>query len=286
LPIAAFLLVLLAAVAHAAWNFLAKRASGCKLLIWFSSSAEALLFLPVAIWAAASSWPNLNVKAALFLIVTGILHLLYTEALLRGYRSGDFSAVYPVARGTGPLLSFSGAVLVLREHLSLLALAGALLVTFGILFSTGGLFALRQKGNRAGLAWGLATGCTIACYTLVDGYSVKTLLISPFLVEYAGNLFRTVLLSFGTFRNRALLATEFRQCAKEACGIALLTPTAYVLVLFAMRIAPISHVAPVREMSMMIGAYLGVRLLKENYGLQRLAGSALIATGVVALALG
>jgi drug/metabolite transporter (DMT)-like permease len=286
LPIAAFLLVLVAAVAHAAWNFLAKRASGCKLLIWFSSSAEALLFLPVAVWVVASSWPNLSLKVAAFLVATGVLHLLYTEALLRGYRSGDFSGVYPVARGTGPLLSFFGAVLVLREHLSLLGLAGALLVTFGILFSSGGLFALRGKENRAGLAWGLATGCIIACYTLVDGYSVKALLVSPFLVEYAGNLFRTIVLSLSAFRSRTLLATEFRLCAKEALGIALLTPAAYVLVLFAMRIAPISRVAPVREMSMMIGAYLGVRLLKERYGLQRLAGSALIATGVVALALG
>ena len=286
MPITAFFLVLLAAVAHATWNFLAKRASACKLLIWFSSSAEALLFLPVAVWAVASSWPKLGLKATLFLIATGVLHLLYTESLLRGYRSGDFSAVYPVARGAGPLLSFFGAILVLHEHLSLPALAGALLVTFGILFSSGGLFALWREDNRAGLAWGLATGCIIASYTLVDGYSVKTLLISPFLVEYAGNLFRTVLLSFGAFYNRRLLATEFRGCAKEAFGIALLTPAAYILVLFAMRIAPISRVAPLREMSMLIGVYLGIRFLKEKHMLQRLVGSALIVTGVAALAVG
>ena len=104
----------------------------------------------------------------------------------------------------------------------------------------------------------------IACYTLVDGYSVKTLLLSPFLVDYAGNLFRTVVLSAGAFRSRASLWPEYTQCWKEASGIGVLTPLGYILVLFAMRLAPVSHVAPVREMSMMIGMYFGAKFLKEG----------------------
>jgi drug/metabolite transporter (DMT)-like permease len=286
LPIKAFLFVVIASSAHATWNFLAKRASHHKRLIWLSSAMEALLFAPAAIWILKSSWFILDRKSVLFLLLTGILHLLYSESLVRGYRVGDLTTVYPLARGSAPLLSFVGAVFFLRERPSLLAMAGAALVSLGILLASGGLSAFRQSANRAGLFWGIATGCTIAAYTLVDGYSVKTLLLSPFLVEYAGNLFRGVVLSGGALRQRGSLWTECLQCWKEALGIATLTPIAYILVLFAMRLAPVSRVAPVREMSMMLGMYFGARYLSEGHVVRRVIGSALIVGGVAALALG
>jgi drug/metabolite transporter (DMT)-like permease len=160
-----------------------------------------------------------------------------------------------------------------------------MLVSFGILLSSGGLAARRHKNSHAGLFWGVATGCTIACYTLVDGYSVKTLLISPFLVEYAGNLFRVVILSRGAYRRRASLLPEYSEYWEEALAIALLMPLGYIMVLFAMRLAPISHVAPLREMSMMVGVYFGAKFLNEGQMMRRLIGSALIAGGVAALAL-
>jgi uncharacterized membrane protein len=285
-PLTAFLLVVVAAFAHATWNFLAKRAAHSKNLIWFSSVTEAVLFAPFAIWILLDVWSSLGRKAAIFLLATGILHLLYTESLLRGYRAGDLTVVYPLARGTGPLLSFFGAVLVLHERPSLLAVAGALMITFGVLLSSGGLFAFRDPANRAGLFWGAATGCTIACYTLVDGYSVKVLLLSPLLVDYAGNLFRTIMLSMGAYRKGGLLWTEYLQCWKEASAIGILTPAGYILVLFAMRLAPVSHVAPLREMSMMIGLFFGAKFLSEGDMVRRIIGSAFIACGVAALALG
>jgi hypothetical protein len=135
------------------------------------------------------------------------------------------------------------------------------------------------------LLWGLTTGCIIACYTLVDGYSVKVLLVAPLLVEYAGNLFRTVVLTPGAYKERAVLKAEYARCRREATGIALLTPAGYVLVLFAMRLAPISRVAPVREMSMLVGMYLGARFLGEGERVRRVAASVLILAGVAALAL-
>jgi drug/metabolite transporter (DMT)-like permease len=284
-PLTAFLLVVVAAFAHATWNFLAKRAAHSKNLIWFSSATEAVLFAPFAIWILLDVWSSLGRKAAIFLLATGILHLLYTESLLRGYRAGDLTVVYPLARGTGPLLSFFGAVLVLHERPSLLAAAGALMITFGVLLSSGGLFAFRDQTNRAGLFWGVATGCTIACYTLVDGYSVKVLLLSPLLVDYAGNLFRTIMLSMGAYRKSGLWG-EYLQCWKEASAIGILTPAGYILVLFAMRLAPVSHVAPLREMSMMIGLFFGAKFLSEGDMVRRILGSAFIAGGVAALALG
>jgi drug/metabolite transporter (DMT)-like permease len=287
LPFTAFLLVIVAALAHSTWNLLAKRAAHSKHLIWFSSLTEALLFLPVAVWASADSWSRLDFRAFTFLFATGVLHLLYTESLVRGYRAGDLSVVYPLARGTGPLLSFFGAILLLGERPSLLAGAGALLVTSGVLLLSGGLSAFGRGTGRAGLFWGIATGMTIACYTLVDGYSVRVLLLSPFLVEYAGNLLRTFVLSVLAGRERvSLLMVEYRHYWKEALGIAVLTMAGYTLVLFAMTIAPISHVAPLREMSMMIGAYFGVRFFGERHGTRRAIGAALIALGVAGLTLG
>jgi drug/metabolite transporter (DMT)-like permease len=160
------------------------------------------------------------------------------------------------------------------------------LISFGILLASGGFSAIRDSRNHAGIFWGVATGCTIASYTLVDGFSVKMLLLSPILVDYAGNLFRLVVLSSGAYRRRSALLAEYSQWWREATGIGILTPIGYILVLFAMRLAPISHVAPVREMSMLIGMYFGARFLREGHIVRRLIGSAFIAGGVAALALG
>ncbi|HTS49072.1 MAG TPA: hypothetical protein VMH05_14075 [Bryobacteraceae bacterium] len=277
-------LIIFAAVAHSIWNLLAKRAAKHKHFIWFSSVSEAALFMPLAIWALTGSWPRLGVKAVILLIATGVLHLLYTESLLRGYRAGDFSVVYPLARGTGPLLSFVGAVMLLREHVSWPAVFGVLLVSLGILLLSG--IASGQAIGLAGLAWGVATGFTIAGYTLVDAYSVKILLLSPILVDYAGNLLRTIMLSRRAWRGRSTLRLEWGVCWKPALAVGMLMPLAYILVLVAMRIAPVSRIAPAREMSMMIGAYMGAKFLSEPHLARRLTASALIAGGVAALALG
>jgi uncharacterized membrane protein len=254
---------------------MAKRASQYRHLIWFSSVGEVILFLPLAI----AVWPHINGRAALFLLATGVLHILYTESLLRGYRAGDLSVVYPLARGTGPLLSFLGAIAFFGERPSLIAAAGALFVGIGILLVSG----IRMG---AGLIWGVLTGITIACYTLVDGYSVRVLLLSPIIVDYAGNFLRTIVLSGKAWQERGRLKEEYKNCWKEALTISVLTPVGYILVLYAMKIAPISHVAPAREMSMMIGAWFGAKVLDEGHFVRRMTGSAFIAAGVAGLTLG
>jgi drug/metabolite transporter (DMT)-like permease len=286
LPIRAFFLVLIAAAAHATWNFLAKQFAGYKHLIWLSSVMEALLFAPFALWIAIRQAPHFPAVALLFLLATGILHLLYTDFLLRGYRAGDFTLVYPLARGSAPLLSFLGAVLLLHEHTSAVAVSGALLISLGILFATGAASSLGNAASRDGVLWGVATGITIACYTIVDAYSVTRLMIAPLLVEYSGNMFRAIFLSRQAWSQRSNLGRELSQCWKGSLGIALLTPAGYILALSAMKLAPVSHVAPVREMSMMMGMYLGARFLEEKHIARRVIGSALIAGGVAALALG
>ena len=286
MPIRAFLLVFAAATAHATWNLLAKQFAGTKYLIWLASAMEALIFVPLVIWIIIRQGMPFSASVLLALVATGVLHVLYTECLIRGYRIGEFTVVYPLARGSAPLLSFAAAVVLLREHTSLVAVSGALLISVGILLASGTASGLRNPRLRPSMLWGIATGITIACYTIVDAYSVTRLMIAPLIVEYAEGLFRTVFFSRKTWLRRADVRDELTQCWKGALGIALLMPIAYVMTLSAMKLAPISRVAPVREMSMMIGTFFGAKFLQEGHLMRRGLGSAFIVCGVAAIALG
>jgi drug/metabolite transporter (DMT)-like permease len=174
----------------------------------------------------------------------------------------------------------------LHEHASVITISGALLISFGILLASGAVSSVHKATQRISLMWGIATGVTIACYTIVDAYSVTKLMIAPLLVEYAETLFRALALSGKAWNQRASLRVELTHCWAGALCIAILWPLSYIMALSAMKLAPVSHVAPVREMSMMFGMYLGARFLQEQHVMRRLIGSALIACGVAALALG
>jgi drug/metabolite transporter (DMT)-like permease len=213
-----------------------------------------------------------------------VLHLLYSLSLQTGYRHSDLSVVYPIARGTGPLLSFIGAALLLGEAPTARSIAGLLLIVGGILL-VAGIVGHHRRAPRAGVFYGLLTGALIAAYTLNDGWAVKVLLISPFVIDFTGNLFRMVVLSPRAWRDRAGVALEARRYRKSVIIVSVLGPLGYILVLFAMRLAPVSHVAPARELSTLVGAWFGSRLLREDSGPWRVAGAALIVAGVIALAL-
>ena len=123
---------------------------------------------------------------------------------------------------------------------------------------------MQRQRVRAGIAWGAATGALIAGYTLIDGYAVKVLLLSPILVDYVGNCFRLPFLLPAALRDRAGFADVWRAQWRSAIVVAVLGPLGYVLVLYAMRLAPLSHVAPAREVSMLFAALIGGRLLGEG----------------------
>lgn len=298
----AFALVIVAALLHAAWNLVAKKAGGDNRFVLLTAVMIVVVWLPVGLWAA---WPAEG-RAGLpgwgwrewgFVLASGVVHLAYFVTLLRGYRASDLTVVYPVARGTGPLLSSVFAVLVLGEHLSSLGGAGVLGVTLGVFLIAGGPGLLKslmgQSGDaaqrarvKAGLLYGAATGCLIAGYTVIDGYAVKYLLISPILIDYFGNLLRIPFLLPQALRRRGHTWEAWRLQWRHALVVALLSPMAYVLVLYATRLAPLSHVAPAREVSMLFAALIGGRLLGEGDRWLRLLGAACIAVGVMALALG
>lgn len=148
-----------------------------------------------------------------------------------------------------------------------------------------GLFDEHHRAPRAGVLYGLATGIFIASYTVNDGWAVKVLLISPFIVDWGCNVFRTVFLAPAVWLDRARMLQECRQYARPVAIVGVLGPLGYILVLYAMQLAPIGHVAPARELSTLVGTWFGARLLREKAGQARMAGAACIVAGVVSLAL-
>ena len=289
----ALALVLVAALMHALWNVVAKKSGGDTRFALITVLLMITVWAPVGVWAAWGVLPAWGRLQWAVLLASAILHTAYVTALLRGYRLSDLTVVYPTARGTGPLLASLGAVAWLGESMSGLAVAGVVAVAVGVFFLAGGpgLWAkvhdpAQRTRVRAGLRWGVVTGALIATYTLIDGYAVKVLLISPILVDYVGNLLRLPMLVPHALRDRAGFARLWRAQWRSALVVAVLGPLGFVLVLYAMRLAPISHVAPAREISMLFAALLGGRLLGEGDRMARLAGAACIAAGVGALALG
>ena len=279
----ALCLVLLAALTHACWNISAKYAAESRHFVWLFSAGSVIIYGPIVIGLVLVEQPQFGPRHWLALAATSVLHLLYSITLQRGYRHSDLSVVYPIARGTGPLLSFIGAVILLGEAATLQSVLGLVFIVSGILL-VAGLIGHHERAPAVGVFYGLLTGVFIAAYTLNDGWAVKVLMISPFVIDLTGNLFRTLVLAPRAWRDRAQVAIEARVYRKPVIIVSVLGPLGYILVLFAMRLAPVSHVAPARELSTLVGAWFGSRLLRESSGPWRIAGAALIVAGVISLA--
>ncbi len=293
MPLSALALVILAGLIHASWNIAAKKAGGDARFAFFTSVVLMLVWAPVGLWAAWGVLPGWGWIEWSLVGLSGVLHVLYYIVLLRGYRKADLTVVYPLARGSGPLLSSMVAILLLGEQISALGLFGILGVVGGVFLIAGGPGLLRAAHDPAqrqrvhkGMAYGLLTGAFIASYTVVDGYAVKFLLMSPILIDYLGNFVRLALLAPTVLRDRPAARLLWRQQWKYALLVGTISPVSYVLVLYAMQVAPLSHVAPAREVSMLFAALIGGHLLGEGDRVQRAFGAALIALGVMALALG
>lgn len=288
----AFVLILLAGLIHAVWNIAAKKAGGDARFAFFTAALMMLFWAPLGWWIGRSAVPLWGAAEWGIVAVSGLLHVVYYVTLLRGYRKADLTVVYPIARGSGPLLSSLVAVVLLGEQISLFGVLGIAGVVGGVFLIAGGPGLLRAAHDpvararvHKGLAYGLLTGAFIASYTVVDGYAVKFMLMSPILVDYMGNFVRVAVLAPVVLRDLPTAAVLWRSQWRYALLVAVVSPVAYVLVLFAVREASISLVAPAREVSMLFAALLGGHLLGEGDRVARLLGAVCIALGVVVLAL-
>jgi drug/metabolite transporter (DMT)-like permease len=283
-------LVVVAALAHAAWNVLAKTATGGAVFVWLFSATAVVLWAPVAAVAVAVAPGSFGLEGLGFVVGSGALHALYFTLLQRGYREGDLSLVYPLARGTGPLLSTLAAILLFGERPSALALAGGAIIVFAVLSlagaGMGGRVGSRHEARRRAIAFAVGTGVAIAAYTLWDKRAVGPLGISPIVYYWGANLAETAILSAFIAHRRAEVARVWQAHRTQALGVAVLSPLAYILVLFALAHAPVSYVAPARELSILVGAVAGTTVLAEGDRRRRLLAAGAIFVGIVALAIG
>ena len=282
-------LVLVSALAHASWNFLLKRSQDQAVFLWCLLAVTTVLLAPLGVvlfWRfpfGGQGW--------LLVAVTVALHAIYFLLLSRSYANADLSLVYPIARGTGPVLVPVLAVLILGETIALPAVLGIAAVVGGsYTVSLWGNFRalmghpltlLRNPGTR----FAVLTGLTITCYAIVDKVGVSQ--VQPFLYMYLMTLGSAVLIAPYVLASKGIGAVrrELRFNAGAVVVAGLLTFLAYGLVLTPFSLSRVSYVAPAREVGIVIAVLMGMVFLKEPFGRGRLLGSGFIVAGLALIAL-
>jgi drug/metabolite transporter (DMT)-like permease len=198
----------------------------------------------------------------------------------------DLSVVYPIARGSAPVVSSLAAMLLLNEAPTHLGLAGLFVVSMGIILIA---WPKASSGNigkvKLGVCFGLATGLLISAYTLYDTWLIRELALAPLVIEAVSHPFRVALLWPHAHKNKAEIWKIWREHTAKVLYFAILSPIAFLMILYALKTAPVHFVAPTRELSIVVGVLLAGKLLDEQDFGKRLAGSLLMVVGVVMLAL-
>lgn len=279
MPTAALALVACAAVSHATYNALAKSGGDPFVFLWASLGLSAAWLTPAAVWlwpdaaALAAGWPYVAASTA--------IHILYFITLGQGYRHGEFSRVYPIARGLSVGLVGLGAWVVLHEAFSALGVAGIALVITGI--AALGTYGQGRLHLGAGVGWALATGVLISGYSLVDKVGVSHL--HPVVYFWMIGAGMTVGLVPLIARRPHAVRDELRYSGRRLVAASLVSLTSYLLVLFAFRLSHAGYVVASRELSIVISVVIGWRFLGERPLWPRLWRAGLIAAGVVCVAL-
>jgi drug/metabolite transporter (DMT)-like permease len=252
--------------------------------VWLFSVCGAVVLTPFVVADALVDGLDLDATALGLMVGSGALHAWYFVSLQRAYRDGDLSFVYPLARGTGPLLATIAAIAFLDERPSLLALLGAATIIGAVLSIAVGRAGWSEQGSAPFFA--LVTGVSIAAYTLWDKHAVDTAGLAPEVYLWGTLVAEALLLIPFVALSDPAARPGWRAALPRAFAIGALAVIAYVLVLYALKRAPVSYVAPAREVSIVVGAALGVGVLSEADGTRRLAAAAAIVAGLTALALG
>lgn len=290
-------LVLIASVAHAVWNLAAKSVTGkgyAFVLAYHGLSA--IMLAPIAIVIIATGTQSLNWGLVGAAALSAVFHIAYSVALQSGYDHAPLGVVYPTARGTGPVVTIIIAVAFLGERPTLAEAAGAFTVIAGIAVVTirprGGNGRTSNHGLRRGLAWGGLIGSFIASYTLWDDFAVNHVSDSPLLYFAVSEACVGLIMTAGAFalpggrEKRADLREILTSHKRALVTVAILSPLAYVLVLYAMQQAPVALVAPVRETSIIVGTLLAWWFFGERKVVLKLAGALIVVAGIGLIALG
>jgi drug/metabolite transporter (DMT)-like permease len=271
-----FLAVLSAALCHAGWNALIKVGLdplSTTTLIVTGSALVSLVFLPITGMPAAASAP--------WLIASMIVHVLYFAALAEAYRTGDLGQVYPIARGSAPLMTAVASLVFVGEYLSVFSWAGIFTLAAGVLLLSARGGRELAHIDRRGVGFAFLTALTICTYSVVDGIGARASLnpASYVLWLFIGTAF--ALLPYALWRDgRQVIPAMGRFWRRGLAGGALQT-ISYGIVLWAMTLAPIAIVASLRETSVLFGSLIGIIVLKEPVRANRIAAAMLIVSGLI-----
>jgi drug/metabolite transporter (DMT)-like permease len=274
-----FIAVLTSAACHAGWNALLKLKLEPALstaLVAMASGLVALPFVLVAGLPDPAAWP--------YVVASVVIHVGYYLALAEAYRQGDLGHVYPIARGSAPLVTAVVATVLLGETLGVLGWTGIIVLAAGILLLAlrGGRRATRLDARSVGFA--LLTSATITAYTLVDGIGARA---AGSAASYAAWLFLVsgaVMTVYGLLRvGPSSFAHHFTANWAIALGGAALSTAAYAIAIWAMTVAPIALVAALRETSVLFATLLSTLLLREPWLAARIAATLLVLVGALLL---
>ena len=294
MSLTALTLVLTAALVHATWNYFLKKANATRPFWWLVYIITAVITVPALFIYDPQALSNITPIGWLVIALSAPIHVIYGQVLQIGYKKSDYSIVYPTARGTGPLITVLCAVLILGDRPSFWGWIGIVLILASIV-----LLAMPHKQDkqtqdlriRAGIFWGILTGCFIAGYSFCDAWAVQQETgLTPLSFYFPSIAVRAIV--FAPFimmhanwkaESKEILTTPRLQKALAVVTVG--SPLAYILVLYAMTIAPLAYVAPSREVGMMIGVVLGGLLLRERLSVTRLAGVIGMTLGVILVGL-
>lgn len=282
-------LVLLAAVLHASWNFVSKKSGGGASFVLLYETFAFFIYIPLLFFTDLNRLLTLPLECWLLIILSALLHVIYTIVLQIGYRKADYSVVYPTARGTGPAFTVLIAVLLFGEKLPAIGFAGIICVLLGIvLLATPSKDAPLKKSLSGGVFWGVLTGLFIASYSSLDGFAIQLIGLTPLMYYVPGMAVRLLLLGPSILSNqkgRENFVDDIKKRWKYALFIGIAHPAAYLLVLFALLYAPLAYVAPTREVSMMLALFIGAKALREKITPLKICGVLAMMAGVILVSL-
>jgi drug/metabolite transporter (DMT)-like permease len=282
----AFGLVVLAAFSHATWNLLTKQSGHRLVFLWWTGLVGAVLYLPLVAWSGPGwPWPTATWAG---IGLAAVVRAAYLAALASAYARGDLSQVYPLARGFAPILVPPAAMLLLGERPTGIGILGVLTVGFGVYvlhlpgFARSAWLAPLRALRTGPARWAILTGGMTTVYSVLDAWNVRRG-VPPLFYAWATIPVSALLLAPWAWRTPATCLAEWRAAGARIPVVAVLMTGGYYLILLAVRIAPVSYVAPARELSIVFGTLLGVTVLREPHPAPRLAGAALILAGVLVL---
>ncbi|MFJ8075293.1 EamA family transporter [Streptomyces sp. NPDC096176] len=276
--------VLAAAVTHAGWNAIAHAVKDQLVaftLIGGGAAVLGALIAPFVPLPAAGAWP--------YLIASALLHVGYQVLLMRSFSLGDFGQMYPIARGTAPLVVTVAAVFLVDERLNGWQLGGVVFASAGLVgVALWGILPLgRRKSAGSGsrphwpaILAALATGLSIAAYTVVDGLGVRAAGTPIGYIAWLMILEGILIPAYAVYSRRGELLGQLRPYAARGLLGAALSMAAYGLILWAQTRAPLAPVAALRESSIIVGAAIGAAFFKERFGAPRIAAAALMVVGI------